>query len=86
MSDDLRRALSDPGPHTVESLARRLPAFPAEAIAAALEALTAQGVLERASLPDGSLEFRYVAPERYAQANLDVIRNPGDRHNRRRRG
>ena len=82
MSDALRKALSDPGPHTAESLAERLPAFPVEAIRDALEALTAQGVLERRPCPEGGFEYRYVAPERYAQANQDVIRNPGNPHNR----
>lgn len=81
MSDALREALSDPGPHTAEALAERLPAFPVEAIRDALEALTAQGVLERLPCPEG-FEYRYVAPERYAQANLDVIRNPGNPGNR----
>jgi predicted ArsR family transcriptional regulator len=84
MSDPLSKALADPGPHTVDSLAERLPAFPAEAIRDALEALAAQGVLERSIGSDGKAEYRYIAPERYTQADLDVIRNPGKPHNRRR--
>jgi predicted ArsR family transcriptional regulator len=77
MSDHLARALSDPGPHTAESLAERLPDFPIEAIRGALETLAQQGVLERREQPDGGPpEYRYVAPERYAQANLDVVRDP----------
>jgi hypothetical protein len=79
---DLNQALSGPGPHTVVSLSRALPGFPPEAIREALEALTAQGVLAKEDGADGP-EYRYVAPERYAQANLDVIKNPGERHNRR---
>jgi predicted transcriptional regulator len=84
MSESLTRALSDPGPHTVESLADRLPDFPAAAIQEALETLSAQGVLERIERPDGDTEYRYIAPERYAQANMDVIQNPGRRPNQRR--
>ena len=85
MSDMLANAIRDPGPHTAESLAERLPAFPREAIEHALEALAAQGVLARTQRPDGTAEYRYVAPEKYVQHNLDVVRNPGDPHNRDRR-
>ncbi len=84
MSDSLTQALSNPGPHTAESLAARLPAFPLEAIRAALEALAAQGVLARESEEGGSPHYRLVAPELYAQVNLDVIQNPGGGPNRRR--
>jgi predicted transcriptional regulator len=84
VSDALSRALADPGPHTAASLAARLPEFPRAAVEAALEALAAQGVLERLDRPDGPPEYRYVAPERYVQADMDVIRNPGGPHNRRR--
>ena len=79
---DLKEALSSPGPHTVVSLSRALPGFPPEAIREALEVLAAQGVLAKEEGPDGP-EYRYVAPDRYVQANLDVIKNPGERHNRR---
>jgi hypothetical protein len=85
MSDQLTKALSDPGPHTAESLAERLPGFPLEAIRSALDVLAQQGVLERVERPDASPEYRYVAPERYVQINQDVITNPGARHTRRRR-
>jgi hypothetical protein len=76
--------LQSPGPHTAASLARRLPAFSEEAIAQALEALTAQGVLEQEPGPDGEPQYRYVAPERYSQINLDVVRDPGTGIRRRR--
>ena len=76
MSDSLTDALSNPGPHTAESLAARLPAFPLDAIRSALEALAAQGVLARDTPDGGPPEYRLVAPERYVQANLDVIKDP----------
>lgn len=82
---DLKEALRAPGPHTAASLAERLPAFPREVIAEALEALTAQGVLEREPGPDGEPLYRYVAPERYGQINLDVVRDPGTGIKRRPR-
>ena len=85
MSDALTRALSNPGPHTAESLAAVLPDFPIEGIRQALEMLTAQGVLERDNTAKGEPAYRYVRPDLYAQANLDVIQNPGDRHNPKRR-
>jgi predicted transcriptional regulator len=85
MTDALRQALSDPGSHTVDSLAERLPAFPREAVAASLEALADQGVLERTERPDGTPEYRYVAPDRYAQINLDVVKDPGPKFNQRPR-
>ncbi|MFN3653578.1 MAG: hypothetical protein ACK47B_28705 [Armatimonadota bacterium] len=85
MSESLRELIQSPGPHTAESLAERLPAFPVEAIREALDALAAQGVLERSERPDGTREYRYVAPELYAQANMDVIKDPSARFNRRRR-
>ena len=84
MSDSLTQALSNPGPHTAESLAERLPAFPLESIRSALEALTAQGVLARENGEGGPPQYRLVSPELYAQANLDVIRDPAGGHNRRR--
>ena len=85
MADKLAEALANEGPLTVETLAERLPHFPPAAIQEALEALTGQGVLERTLRPDGTPEYRYVAPERYAQINLEVIRNPGDPRTRRKR-
>lgn len=85
MSDQFSRVLSDPGPHTARSLAERLPDFPLAAIREALEALAAQGVLSKATRPDGEVEYRYLAPERYAQANLDVARDPGRRFNQKSR-
>ena len=85
MSDALSNVLADAGPHTAESLAERLPGFPVAAIRDALEALTAQGVLERHLREDGQPEYRYVAPERYAQADLDVVRDPGQQFNRKPR-
>lgn len=85
MSKSLESLLNDPGPHTVESLAARLPAFPLLAIQQALEALAAQGVLRREEGPDGKPQYVYVDPSRYVQANRDVIVNPGAAHNRRGR-
>jgi hypothetical protein len=76
MADTISEALSGPGPHTVESLAARLPDFPVQAIRDAVEALTLQGVLSREARPDGVAEYRLVAPERYAQINHDVVRHP----------
>ena len=84
MSDTLKQALQDPGPHTAESLAARLPAFPPDAIRQALDLLTQQGVLERSEGANGQPAYTYVAPERYAQVNMDVIRDPAKAHNRRR--
>ena len=83
MADSLREALSDPGPYTAEALAEKLPDFTLPAIRDALEFLTAQGVLERSPGPDGAVQYRYVAPERYVQANMDAIRDPARRHERR---
>ncbi|MND09383.1 hypothetical protein D3C83_326640 [compost metagenome] len=53
-------------------------------IAQALEALTAQGVLRRTDGPSGA-EYEYVAPERYVQAGMDVVRDPAKRANRKPR-
>jgi predicted ArsR family transcriptional regulator len=78
-------ALRSPGPHTTRSLAERLPAFPEEAIRQALEALAAQGVLERSEGASGEAEYRYTAPERYHQINLDAVRDPGTGIRRRPR-
>lgn len=83
MADTISEALGGPGPHTVESLAARLPDFPAEAIREAVEALTLQGVLGRETGPDGVTEYRLVAPERYAQINHDVVRHPPQAQRRR---
>jgi hypothetical protein len=85
VTDSLSDALAAAGPHTAASLAARLPAFPPDAIAAALEALTAQGVLTREVGPEGEPAYRYTAPEQYQQANLDVIRDPGTGIKRRPR-
>jgi len=85
MSDALRDALSDPGPHTAESLADRLPHFPPVVIRDALEALAAQGVLERTTRPDGAVEYRYVAPDRYAQIHMDVVKDPAKAFERKTR-
>lgn len=79
MPGTLNEALSDPGPHTAESLHARLPHFPLEAIREALDALSAQGVLERAAAAGGEVQYRYVAPEKYVQHNLDVVRDPARR-------
>ncbi|MCC2668841.1 MAG: hypothetical protein K0Q72_1312 [Armatimonadetes bacterium] len=80
MSESLTDALSGSGPHTAESLAERLPHFPFEAICDSLELLVAQGVLRRTVREDGTPEYTYAAPDRYAQHNWDVIKNPGKRH------
>lgn len=85
MSDALREALANPGPHTAESLAEKLPHFPVEAIRQALQVLTAQGVLERTEGDGGRPEYRYVAPDRYAQINLDVVRDPAKELEKRAR-
>jgi predicted transcriptional regulator len=76
MKPSLPATLAQDGPHTVDTLAARLPFFSREAIAAALEALAAQGVLQRDETSDGTV-FHYVAPERYVQIEQDVIRSPG---------
>jgi predicted transcriptional regulator len=76
MSDALSRELRNPGPHTAESLAEKLPHFTVERIREALEVLAAQGVLERVPREDGGSAYRYVDPSRYVQANLDVVSNP----------
>jgi hypothetical protein len=80
MSESLSEALAGAGPHTAASLAERLPHFPFEAICNALELLVTQGVLQRSVQEDGTPEYTLVAPERYAQQNWDVIRNPGKRN------
>ncbi len=82
MSDAIAKALSSTGPHTVASLAERLPGFPEDAIRAALETLVAQGVLERGTGEGGAPTYSYIAPDRYMQADWDVIKNPGSPHNR----
>lgn len=85
MALSLNEALADAGPHSVDSLSARMPEFSRDVIAQALEALTAQGVLTREIREDGVAQYHYVAPERYVQANQDVIRDVGQRGNRRPR-
>lgn len=85
MATTLTEALAGAGPHTVDSLAARMPEYSRDVIAQALEALTAQGVLSREAREDGLAQYRYVAPERYLHANQDVIRDIGQRGNRRPR-
>jgi DNA-binding HxlR family transcriptional regulator len=85
MATTLTEALTDAGPHTVDSLAARMPEYSRDTLTQALEALTAQGVLAREIGDDGVAFYRYVAPERYVQANQDVIRDVGQRGNRRPR-
>lgn len=85
MPADLTEALSNAGPHSVASLAERLPHFPREALREALEALAEQGVLAREEGPDGETLYRYLDPARYQQANLDVVRDPGTGIRRRPR-
>ena len=84
MPTSLNEALADAGPHTVDTLAARMPEYSRDVIAQALEALATQGVLAREAGDDGVATYRYVAPERYVQANQDVIRDVGQRGNRRR--
>lgn len=84
MAPSLTDALKAPGPHTAASLAERLP-FAEDAVRDALEALTLQGVLAREEGADGEPQYRYVAPDRYHQINLDVIRDPGTGIKRRPR-
>jgi hypothetical protein len=76
MSNPLSDALADPGPHTAESLAERLPQFPIDAIRQSLEGLANQGVLERETGENGVVTYRYVAPDRYVQHSWDVIKDP----------
>ncbi len=83
MSSELTEALSNPGPHTVDSLAEKLPHFSTSVIRDALEALAAQGVLERIEEPDQQPAYQLVAPERYAQINLDVVKDPAARFKNR---
>ncbi len=83
MSEEITRALADSGPHTVESLAARLPDFSAEAIAAALDALAAAGVLKRLTTPEGEEQFQYTNPERYRLVDTPVVRQPGPQFGRR---
>jgi predicted ArsR family transcriptional regulator len=83
LAGSIVEALRNPGPHTAAGLAEALPGFPPEAIAEALESLAAQGVLERGLTDNGVSTYRYVAPERYAQANLDVVKDPAARFNGR---
>jgi predicted transcriptional regulator len=85
MHSTLDQALADAGPHTVDSLAARMPDFSRDAIANALEALTTQGVLAREMGAEGVPQYRYVSPERYVQAGQDVIRDVAQRGNRRAR-
>jgi hypothetical protein len=75
-TEPLTQALSEISPEgeTVESLAARLPSFPREAVAEALELLSAAGVLRKESGPDGTLRYFYADPSRYKLADLDVIR------------
>ena len=77
MAETIPDILANPGPHTPASLAERLPFLSRDAIENALEALSAQGVLARAVGTDGSPEYRLVAPDRYVQAGMDVVRDPG---------
>ena len=85
MPDTLTEALADSGPHTVESLCRKLPDFPPEAVREALEALAAQGVLAKEAGEDGEARYRYVSPDKYHQVNLDVVKDPGTGIKRRPR-
>lgn len=83
MTDPIKQALSDSEPRTAEWLADRLPGFPVEAVRQALQTLAQQGVLEEIRGTEGATaSYRYVAPERYVQANQDVVRDPSRPHNR----
>jgi hypothetical protein len=62
---------------TAVSLAARLPGFSLQAIEEALRMLCLSGVLERKTLPDGSVGYRYAHPERYRLAGASDLRQPG---------
>ncbi len=76
MDNPFSRTLRESGPQTAAALATRLP-FPVQVIQDALDHLTIQGVLEREQFENEPPRYRYVAPERYAQIHLDVVRDPG---------
>ncbi len=78
----LTDALRDAGPHTAASLAERLPFLAPSAIGEALEVLVVQGVLERVPGVGDTATYRYVAPDRYVQANFGVVQDPAARFNR----
>jgi hypothetical protein len=73
----------DAAPETAESLAARLPDFPAAAIEEALQMLCLAGVLAKETLPDGRTGYRYQHPERYRMINAPVIKQPGPDFGRR---
>lgn len=77
MSDEIQKAFEEHQVQTVDSLAELLPDFPREAIAEALESLSAAGVLAREAGPDGAQVYRYNHPERYRLINAPLIRQPG---------
>ena len=85
VSDPLSQELLHAGPQTAEELAARLPGYPPEVIAQALEALADQGVLQREAGEGEAPRYRYTDPGRYHQINLDVVRDPGTGIKRRPR-
>ena len=86
MSDNpgsLEEALKSTGPHTVTSLSARLADFGPAAIAEALDALAAAGVLRKEDVPGQEPQYHYVAPERYGLINVPVVKLPGADFGRR---
>jgi hypothetical protein len=65
-----------PEGETVDTIAARLQGFPRDAVAEALEMLTAAGVLRKEAGPDGTLRYYYSDPSRYRLADTDVVRRP----------
>ena len=85
MPDPISDALRQTGPQSAAEVAARLPGYPPEIVAEALEALAEQGVLQREGGEGELPKYRYLAPERYQQINLDVVRDPGTGIKRRPR-
>ena len=77
MSDEIQKAFEEQPLQSANSLAERLPDFPRDAIAEALESLSAAGVLARETGPEGERLYRYQHPERYRLINAPLIRQPG---------
>lgn len=77
MSNEISHLLSQgDSPLTARQVAERLPHFSEDIIAAALETLAGQGVLQVVSGSGETAAYRYADPKRYAQIHLDVVRDP----------
>ncbi len=80
MNQEMLGAISDGQARSLPELLERLPQYPEDVLRFAIAALVQQGVLQQETRPeDGTAIYRYVAPERYAQINQDVVSNPGAR-------